>query len=172
MGDIHKFSDFVRKYLTLWGRVDIISAVPLCEVCHETGSRPICRPVSVTGQVRNMAGALVLTARAHTTLSLICDRCAKPFDREKTVEYETLLADRLEGEDEEEIVLLDGDELDVGRLMTDTFILEMDTKNLCSEDCKGLCPGCGADLNTEPCRCQREVDPRLAGLAKFFEKDE
>lgn len=134
------------------------------------GEKPVVHPVSVAGRVRNMAGALVLNAQARTTLSLRCDRCSRPFEREKTVEYETLLAAELEQEEDEgDIVLLEGDTLDVGRLMTDTFILEMDTKNLCSEDCKGLCPGCGANLNVEPCRCVKEVDPRLAGLAKFFE---
>lgn len=134
------------------------------------GQKPIQAPVEVEGVVRNMAGALVFTAQARTVLSLRCDRCDVPFQREKTVDYETLLADSLEqGEDEADIVVLDGDTLDAGQLMTDTFILEMDTKNLCSEDCKGLCPGCGVNLNLEPCRCVREVDPRLAGLAKFFE---
>ena len=104
------------------------------------GERPVKDPVEVTGQVRNMAGALVLSARAHTTLSLVCDRCMKPFRREKTIDYETLLADHLEQEDsEEDIVLLEGDSLDVGALMADTFVLEMDSKNLCTEDCKGLC---------------------------------
>ncbi len=56
------------------------------------GQTPITHPVEVEGQVRNMAGALVLSAQAHTTLSLVCDRCGKPFEREKTVDYETLLA--------------------------------------------------------------------------------
>ena len=137
------------------------------------GETPIQAPVEVEGQVRNMAGALVLSARAHTTLSLVCDRCAKPFEREKTIEYETLLADHLEQEDsQEDIVLLEGDSLDVGALMADTFVLEMDTKNLCTEDCKGLCNRCGANLNEEPCRCQKQVDPRLAALAQFFDRDE
>lgn len=135
------------------------------------GRRPIPRPVAVEGQVRNMAGALVFTATARATLSLVCDRCAKPFEREKTVTYETLLADHLDQEDpREDIVPLEGDSLDAGRLMADTFVLEMDTKNLCAEDCKGLCAGCGANLNEEPCRCRRETDPRLAGLAKFFDR--
>ncbi len=134
------------------------------------GQAPIQAPVEVTGQVRNMAGALVFTAQARAVLSLVCDRCGVPFQREKVVDYETLLAETLEQEqDDGDIVVLDGDSLDAGALMTDTFILEMDTKNLCSEDCKGLCPGCGVNLNLEPCRCVREVDPRLAGLAKFFE---
>lgn len=134
------------------------------------GQTPVQAPVEVTGQVRNMAGALVLNARAATTLSLVCDRCAKPFQREKVIQYETLLADHLEREDsQEDIILLEGDSLDVGALMTDTFILEMDTKTLCSEDCKGLCPGCGADLNVEPCRCEKRPNPRLAALAQFFD---
>lgn len=135
------------------------------------GQTPVQSPVEVTGQVRNMAGALVLSATARTVLSLVCDRCAKPYEREKTVEYETLLADHLEQEDpQEDIILLEGDSLDVGQLMADTFVLEMDTKNLCTEDCKGLCAGCGANLNEEPCRCEKQVDPRLAGLAKFFDQ--
>ena len=56
------------------------------------GARPFVQPVHVEGQVRNRAGALELKARLDTVLSLTCDRCAKPFEREKTVEYETLLA--------------------------------------------------------------------------------
>ena len=55
--------------------------------------------------------------------------------------------------------------------MGEVFVLHLDTKNLCSPDCKGLCPGCGADLNREPCRCKKEVDPRLAKLAQLLEED-
>lgn len=136
------------------------------------GMYPISEPVEVTGEVRNMAGALVFDAQAVTRLHLVCDRCGEPFEREKTVSYEALLATELQNDDQDDIILLDGDELDAAALMGETFLLEMDTKNLCSEDCKGLCAGCGANLNREPCRCKREVDPRLAGLAKFFEGDE
>jgi uncharacterized protein len=93
----------------------------------------------------------------------------KSFSQEKEVSYETLLASQLEQEDSDEIVLLDNDELDADELFRDVFVLAMDSKHLCSEDCKGLCPGCGVDLNVEPCRCKAEIDPRLADLAKFFE---
>lgn len=141
--------------------------------CEFGGDRPIQEPVRVTGRVRNMAGALVFTAQAATTLHLRCDRCAKPFQREKTISFETLLATELAGEEEQDdIVLLEGSELDAGALMRETFVLEMDSKNLCTEDCKGLCSGCGADLNVEPCRCKKEGDPRLAALGKFFEQAE
>lgn len=133
------------------------------------GAYPIPRPVEVEGVVQNTAGALVFTATAKTVLELICDRCAKPFRREKSVRYECLLATELENEENDDIILLDGTTLAVDELMTDIFILDMDAKNLCKEDCKGLCSGCGADLNEAPCTCKKEIDPRLAGLAKFFE---
>lgn len=131
---------------------------------------PLREPVAVRGTVRNMAGALLLHAQLDATLYLICDRCTRPFSTDKHLEYETLLSDRLEDEENDDIVLLDGDgQLELDELLTDVFVLGLDTKNLCKEDCRGLCPGCGADLNEEPCRCKKETDPRLAGLAKFFD---
>ncbi len=137
------------------------------------GARPVTQPVHVEGRVRNMAGALLLNARLDTVLSLTCDRCAKPFSREKAVEYETLLAMEVENDESDDIVLLDRNgELDLDELMRDVFLLNMDTKNLCQEDCKGLCPGCGADLNREECRCKREIDPRWAKLAQLLEQDD
>lgn len=137
------------------------------------GAKPFAQPVHVEGQVRNRAGALELKVRLDTVLSLICDRCAKPFQREKVVEYETLLAFELANGESDDIVELSQDgELELDELMLEVFLLEMDTKNLCSQDCKGLCPGCGADLNTEQCRCKREIDPRWAKLAQLLEPEE
>lgn len=63
-----------------------------------------------------------------------------------------------------------GMELDLDEVMTDEFILAMDTKHLCSEDCKGRCPLCGADLNEGPCQCKPAADPRFAVLAQLLEQ--
>ena len=136
------------------------------------GRKPIVRPVLAQGRVVNHAGALVLNGTARSELDLVCDRCGKEFSREKVVELDMLLADALEQEDsEDEIFLLDGNELDLDELVTTAVVLAMDTKNLCSEDCKGLCAKCGADLNLGPCGCRPEVDPRLAALAQLLDKE-
>ena len=136
------------------------------------GRKPIVRPVLAQGSVVNHAGALVLNGTARSELDLLCDRCGKEFSREKVVALDMLLADELEQEDsEDEIFLLDGNELDLDELVTTAFVLAMDTKNLCSEDCKGLCAKCGADLNLGPCGCRPEVDPRLAALAQLLDKE-
>lgn len=134
------------------------------------GGKPIRRPVRVTGEVRNRAGALELKCEAAATLDLICDRCLKPFSQELRIVLSHLLATELANEEnEDDIVLLEKDELDLDELIREAFILEMGIKHLCSEDCKGLCDKCGADLNEGPCGCKPEIDPRLAALAQLLD---
>ena len=135
------------------------------------GRKPITRPVLAQGSVTNHAGALVLEGTVTSLLDLVCDRCGKEFSREKAVPLDCLLADELEDEENDEIVLLEGSEVDLDELVTTAFVLAMDTKNLCSEDCKGLCAKCGADLNLGPCGCRPEVDPRLAALAQLLDDE-
>ena len=134
-----------------------------------SGRYPISRPVAVSGEVRNTAGILELTLNARSTLDAVCDRCGKAFAQEKDVPFACMLAEELQNEENDEIVLLEDGMVDVGDLARTAFILDMDTKTLCSEDCKGLCPRCGADLNLGPCSCKKETDPRLAVLAKLLE---
>ena len=134
-----------------------------------SGRYPVSRPVEVRGEVRNTADLLDLTLTARTTLDAVCDRCGKAFSQEKEIVYSCMLAEELQNEDNDEIVLLEDGKVDVGDLARTAFILGMDTKTLCSEDCKGLCSRCGADLNLGPCSCKKETDPRLAVLAKLLE---
>jgi len=135
------------------------------------GRKPVTRPVLAQGSVTNHAGALVLEGTVRSVLDLACDRCGKEFSREKAVSLDSLVAQELEDEENDEIILLDGTVLDLDEVVTTAFVLAMDTKNLCSDDCKGLCAGCGVNLNEEPCRCRPEVDPRLAALAQLLDKE-
>ena len=82
------------------------------------------------------------------------------------------MAEERQSEDSDEIIVLEDDEVDLEELARDAFILDMDTKFLCSEACKGLCAGCGANLNRESCRCKKAVDPRRAKLAQLLQQDE
>ena len=135
------------------------------------GRRPIVHPVQAEGSVTNHAGALVLEGTARSVLELVCDRCGKEFSREQTVVLDSLAAQELEDEEHDDILLLEGTELDLDEAVTTAFVLAMDTKNLCSDDCKGLCAKCGADLNLGPCGCRPDVDPRLAALAQLLDKE-
>lgn len=133
------------------------------------GVHIIDRPVQISGAVQNVAGALVLKGEAATTLDLVCDRCLKEYSQSIRLPVENLLAESLEDEENDEIVLLENGEVDLDSLFTTALVLSMDSKHVCSETCKGLCPGCGVNLNEGPCRCKKEVDPRLAVLAQLLD---
>ncbi|MBQ7485069.1 MAG: DUF177 domain-containing protein [Oscillospiraceae bacterium] len=134
------------------------------------GMHPVSRPVAVDGVVRNEAGVLLCELTAQTTLCAVCDRCLTEFDLPKSASYACILAEEKQFDDNEEIVLLEDDTVDLAALARTAFILAMDMKILCSPDCKGLCGGCGANLNAEPCRCKKETDPRLMKLASLLER--
>ncbi len=138
------------------------------------GEKPFDRPIRVSGAVRNMAGALQLEGRAESVLDTRCDRCLKEITVELDVPVETLLAEELANEDDpdsDDIVLLENGQADLDEIFTTACVLALDSKHLCSEDCKGLCPTCGKDLNEGPCNCGKELDPRLAVLAKLLDKE-
>ena len=134
------------------------------------GCRPVTEPVMCRGQVRNTAGVLVLTGTLSTVLHGVCDRCAAPFERTVEFPVEAVLVRELQNEDEADqwTFLLDGDKADLEEIMTTAFVLSMDSKLLCREDCKGICPSCGKNLNEGPCGCVPEPDPRFAALRQLL----
>lgn len=134
------------------------------------GENPFTRPIRVSGRVRNTAGALELSGEAVTVLDTCCDRCLKPIEVEFQASVDTLLAEELENGENDEIVLLDNGCVELDELFATACVLALDSKHLCREDCKGLCPTCGKDLNVEDCTCGKETDPRLAVLAKLLDK--
>ena len=159
----------VRPLLRTPGkRLDFQFEMDLSDV-EFAGRYPVSRPVVVEGEVRYTADILSLDMTARSTLDAVCDLCGKEFLLEKEVPYSCVLSEELQNEDNLDIVLLEEGKVDVGDLARTEFILEMDIQTLCSEDCKGLCSRCGADLNLGPCSCKKEVDPRLAALAKLLE---
>ena len=161
----------VQKIINAPGeRIDFQFDLDLSDVDFG-GLYPAQDPVVVTGDVRNTAGMLLMSFTAGTTLKSVCDRCLKSFDDPRSVRCDYVLAEEVENEDNDDIIVLEDGCVDVGDLARTAFILEMDTKTLCSEDCKGICPGCGVDLNQGSCICKKQVDPRLAVLAQLLEKD-
>ena len=107
----------------------------------------------------------------------VCDRCLKPFKREVKENVHLFFRIVEPGEDvvfenEEDVIILREDEkdFDLSPIVAEYLSLSLPIKILCHEDCKGLCPVCGADLNIESCSCDREIiDSRWEGLKKFIQ---
>ena len=135
-------------------------------------SYPVTEPVTAEGQVRNTAGVLVMTGSIQTTIHGICDRCATEFDREIEFPLDVVLVTELANEENEDewVFPLEGDSADLDDIVRTVFVLNLDSKLLCKEDCQGLCCRCGKNLNDGPCGCQKELDPRFAALKQLLEK--
>ena len=100
-------------------------------------------PLRAEGIVKNGAGALSLIGSITAEMTCMCDLCMKEFASTKFQELDIHLAAELEDEENDSIFLLDGNLLDVSEVLETCFILEMESKFLCSEDCAGLCEYCG-----------------------------
>ena len=129
-------------------------------------------PPAAHGRVVNSAGALSLRGEISCSAVCICDRCMSEYDFFKTNELDVPLAAELEDEENPDIFLLDGDTLELDEVLETCFILDMDMKFLCREDCKGLCPQCGANLNLGPCACRADLDPRMAVLGQLLDTED
>lgn len=152
--------------------VSFSTCVDLSDLCYGV-SFPVSEPVRATGTVRNTAGVLMMSGSISTCIHGICDRCASPFDREVSFPLDgvVLVTEMANEENEDEWVFpLEGDSADLDDIVRTVFVLNLDSKLLCREDCKGLCCRCGKNLNEGPCNCQKEPDPRLAALKQLLEK--
>ena len=135
-------------------------------------SCPVSEPVVAQGVVRNTAGVLLMKGNVTTTIHGICDRCAAEFDRFIDFPIDVVLVTELSNEENEDewVFPLEGDSADLDDIVRTVFVLNLDSKLLCKEDCKGLCHRCGKNLNDGPCGCQKELDPRFAALRQLLEK--
>ena len=135
-------------------------------------SYPVSEAVVAEGMVRNTAGVLVMTGEVSTCIHGRCDRCTTPFDREIHIPIDVVLVTEMANEENEDewVFPLEGDSADLDDIVRTVFVLNLDSKLLCKEDCKGLCCRCGKDLNEGPCSCQKELDPRFAALKQLLEK--
>ena len=145
--------------------------VDLSDLCYGV-SYPVTEPVTAEGTVRNTAGVLMMKGAIRTCIHGVCDRCAANFDRDMEVPIDVVLVTELADEENEDewVFPLEGDSADLEDIVRTVFVLNMDSKLLCKEDCKGLCCRCGKNLNEEACTCQKEIDPRLAALKQLLEK--
>jgi uncharacterized protein len=119
---------------------------------------------------------IILDSETGITASLVCDRCAKEFHSVIKSNYRMIYLFRAnyDGSEKEDIVYLqpDNDKIDLDKDIRDYAILGVPMKKLCSDDCKGLCPKCGKNLNEGSCNCSEEIiDPRWEPLEKLKSKN-
>ena len=116
-------------------------------------------PVKVTGSITNKAQIVTAALKVEFIAKLICDRCLKTFARKFSFNFKHNLILQLNTDNDDYIVVRDA-QLDLDNLVVNDIVLDLPIKTLCVADCKGLCAGCGADLNEKTCICSRNVTDR------------
>ena len=136
---------------------------------------PFQKPVRLEGVVSDDDGAITLNATIYAHVNTRCARCGKPVEYDKETDVTFLLVKDAAGSEDElddDVYLVESDVVELDAILIPELLLDMEMSVVCDEDCKGLCFKCGKNLNLGSCDCvTREVDPRLAVLQKFLDKN-
>ena len=129
--------------------------------------------ISISLHIYNEDGYLHVKGYTEVALTAPCDRCLTEtkvtFPVNIDEEYE--IRGNLITLDDDAAPYFTGESLDAEKLLHDSVLSSMPSKVLCKEDCKGLCPVCGQNLNERDCGCDRTVgDPRMEKFKELFEK--
>ena len=137
----------------------------------------IVEPVSLAFDIFKDKDQFRLAGTVKTTLELPCSRCLDPFRWPVDASFDLRYQPHAQNSDDDErgieeddltTAFYQNDEIDLGQLMEEQFLLSLPMKPLCTEGCQGLCPQCGKNLNRETCDCKREWDdPRFAALRQL-----
>lgn len=132
-------------------------------------------PIEVEGEVVNNGRVLAVSGTIRAKATLVCNRCLADYTQDVVVpfgeDYQQA-SDTQTVDAEGDKAYYQGEEIDITDLVRETLLLAEPLKALCSEECKGFCAKCGANLNIADCDCPRDtIDPRLAGLQKLLNKE-
>ncbi len=129
---------------------------------------PFITPVKICAQVSNVAGVVSIKGDLDFTFNNQCDRCMDEYKSDYHFKFSHTLCLK-EPENDEDYILLDGYSLDLDEMAIPDVIMNLPTKFLCKDDCKGLCQVCGANKNVDACDCKQvTIDPRLEALGELL----
>lgn len=141
----------------------------------------IKHPLDVDFQLQNDADVIVAEGSYRGTLTCLCGRCLNPYETDLESEFRarfftTAQELRREKKEEDDPVyreLIEEGKIDLGFVICQDILIQCPMRPLCKEDCKGLCPECGANLNEEDCGHEVEAkDPRLSKFRELAEEME
>ena len=159
--------------LTSEGKVETVSApLEMTSFRSRLGNFSITKksPVSFTFTNIGVNKAKV-EGSAELVMSTRCDRCLTEVPTELVLQFDRVVTspDVAVSDEDDEMSFMEGYQLDVEAFVYNEILVNWPMKILCKEDCKGVCPVCGQNLNTKECGCDTFVpDPRMAAIQDIF----
>ena len=147
------------------------------DVAGEGDAYRIVAPVDLAFEIHKDKSRFRLVGTVATELELPCSRCLEPFRLPVNAPFDLLYlptaqtsteTEREVDDEDLETSYYENDAIDLNQLLREQFYLALPMKPLCQDECRGLCPQCGTNLNTGACDCAPVwEDPRLAPLREL-----
>ena len=162
----------IRQAQTRFDRTFEPSEVQMGDDAYE-----VAAPVHLGFDIHKDQDKFRLVGALRTELELPCSRCLEPFRLPVNATFDQRYLPQAEAaadgetevaEEDLETSFYRDEQIDLNELLREQFYLALPMKPLCRDDCKGLCPQCGTNLNTGTCECDPGwEDPRLAALKEL-----
>jgi len=125
--------------------------------------------ILISGHIINIADILKIDVLLKFSINHECDRCLTSFIREYELAFSDEIAEENSSRDADEYIPYSSNRVSITDAVYKCIFSEMDIKNVCNPDCKGLCGMCGINLNEKTCNCHDdEIDPRLLKLRELL----
>lgn len=153
---------------------------PILSEMEKEGDGEFLAPIKVRLKVIRVSDMIEVEGNVETRVRLSCSRCLQdfetPLENRFALTYTRELPDVADAPeegaelnaDEMGLVPFRGDEINLQETIQEQVVIAFPLRPLCSQDCKGLCPQCGADLNAGTCGCRRNsFSMKFAALKDF-----
>jgi uncharacterized protein len=152
------------------GKLDISESFNMPSLSFMGEDFEFSSPLKVFGNITNNSKALELDMTVSGVAKVHCARCASLIEISISFSIkETLMREDEANPEDEDVILYQGKEIELDDIIVSNFLVNTSAKYLCREDCKGLCPHCGINLNEHTCDCDKDViDPRWEKLAEIM----
>ena len=126
------------------------------------------KPVCFKGQLANTGGIIKLSGHLTVEYSTGCYRCLNEVNGKVDVDIRENFVNTSSKADDETYEY-EGNYIELDGALKDNIILNLPMKQACSEECRGLCPKCGANLNEGECTCKDDyINPQMQVLENYF----
>lgn len=109
-------------------------------------------PLKLKGTISNTGQMLVAQISLEGCLKLQCGACTAMYEKKIDLSFEAVYKRFADSEDPD-VFIYQNDRINFEEAVLEHVLLNLPTRKRCMQDCKGLCPGCGVDLNLSQCCC-------------------
>jgi uncharacterized protein len=151
------------------GPINLVRVVPAEDPLFEQMEFELCQAVRLGGRLTDAGNnGYYWQGCLETRVKTACRRCLAEIEVDIAQPIQVLFTEEENTEDPSAYVIpARATELDLSEAVREELILAVPDYSLCREECRGICPRCGTDLNTGACSCAPELDPRWAPLEKL-----